>query len=85
MVTCDKLIFPLAITWLLCHFYVSYPESPHFTLMCAIYAATVKQSIAQLHLRQPRTETVAPPSPTAPSTSVPSSSAGGMTLKAIMA
>ena len=85
MVTCDKLIFPLAITWLLRHFSVSYPESPHFTLMCAIYAATVKRSIAQLHSRQPRTETVAPPSPTAPSTSIPSSSAGGMTLKAIMA
>ena len=40
-----KLIFPSAIRRLLCHFSVSYPESPHFTFMCAINAATVKRSI----------------------------------------
>ena len=49
--THDKLIFPSTITWLLHHFSVSYPESPHFTFMCAIDAAIVKQSIAQLRLR----------------------------------
>ena len=34
--THDKLIFPLSITKILCHFSVSYPESPHFSVMCAI-------------------------------------------------
>ena len=77
MATRDKLIFPSAITWLLHHFSVSYPKSPHFTFMCAIDAATVKRSIAQLRSRQPSTETVAPPASTAPSTSAPSSSVGG--------
>ena len=33
MVTCDKLIFPSAITRLLCHFSVFYPESPYFSYM----------------------------------------------------
>ena len=46
--TRDKLIFPSAITWLLCYFSISYPESPHFTFMCAIDVALVKRSIAQL-------------------------------------
>ena len=52
-VTRDNLIFPLAITQLLRHFSVSYLESPYFTFMCAIDAAIVKRSIAQLRLRQP--------------------------------
>ena len=67
--TRDKLIFPSAIMWLLCQFFVSYPKSPHFTLMCAIDTATVKWSIAQRHLRQPWTETAAPPASTSSSTS----------------
>ena len=33
MVTRDKLIFPLAIMWLLCHFSVSYLEFPYFLVM----------------------------------------------------
>ena len=37
----DKLIFPSAITRLFRHFSVSYLESPHFSFMCAIDAATV--------------------------------------------
>ena len=45
-VTCDKLIFPSVIMRLIRHFFVSYPESPHFTFMYAIDAATVKQSFA---------------------------------------
>ena len=49
--THDKLIFPSAITILLCHFSVSYPESPHFSFMCAIDAANVKRSFAQLRSR----------------------------------
>ena len=44
--TRDKLIFPLAIMQLLRHFFVPYPESPHFTFMCTIDAVTVKRSIA---------------------------------------
>ena len=42
-VTRDKLIFPSAITWLLHHFSVSFSESPHFTVMSAIDAATVRR------------------------------------------
>ena len=44
--TRDKLIFPSAITRLLRHFFVSYPESPHVLYMCAIDAATIKWSLA---------------------------------------
>ena len=39
--TRDKLIFPSAITRLLCHFSIFYPKSPHFIYMCAIDAAIV--------------------------------------------
>ena len=42
----DKLIFSSTITKILRHFSVSYPESPHFLVMCAIDAATVRQSEA---------------------------------------
>ena len=52
--------------------------------MCAIETATIKRSLAQLRSRQPRTEPVAPPASTAPSTSAPFS-VGGVTLEAIMA
>ena len=44
--THDKLIFPSVITKILCYFYVPYPVSDHFTYMCAIDAANVKQSEA---------------------------------------
>ena len=40
--THDKLIFPSAITRILCHVSVSYPTSAHFSVMCAIDAATVR-------------------------------------------
>ena len=43
--TYDKLIFPSAITRILCYFFISYPESSHFTFVCAIDVATVKRSI----------------------------------------
>ena len=46
MATHDKLIFPSAITRLLHHFSVSYPESPHFSFTCIIDVATVKWSLA---------------------------------------
>ena len=48
IVTRDKLLFPLAIMRILRHFSVSYPESPHFLVIYAIDAATVKWSEAQL-------------------------------------
>ena len=40
--TCDKLIFPLAIVQILRHASISYPESSHFSFMCAINATTVR-------------------------------------------
>ena len=85
MVTHDKLIFPFTTTRLLCHFFVSYPESTRFSVMFVINAATVRRSETQLRPRRPRTETTTPPASSTPSTSAPSSSAGGVTLKAIMA
>ena len=42
----DKLIFPSAITRILCHFSIPFPSSDHFTIMCAIDYATVKRSEA---------------------------------------
>ena len=45
--TRDKLIFPFAITRILHHESVYYPESPHFSVMCAISVATVRRSKAQ--------------------------------------
>ena len=50
-VSCDKLIFPSAITRILHHFSVPFPSSNHFTVMCAIDYATVKHSEAQLQSR----------------------------------
>ena len=81
-VTHDKLIFPSAITRILCHFSVPFPISDHFHVMCVIDATTIKRSEAQLRLRG--SELTAPPTPSAPSTSTPSSSAGGVTLNVIM-
>ena len=46
MVTSDKLIFSSAITRILSIASISYPESPHFSVMCAIDVTTVKRSIA---------------------------------------
>ena len=81
--THDKLIFPLAITRILCHFYVPFSSSDHFPVMCAIDYATVKQSEAQFQSR--RSSTAAPPIPSTPSISAPSSSISKVTLKDIMA
>ena len=53
--------------------------------MCAIDAATVKQSVDELRQRRPQTKMTAPPASIAPSTSTPPSSTSGVTLKAIMA
>ena len=63
--TRDKLIFPLAVTWILCHFSVPFPFSDHVSVMCAIDVATVKHSEAQFRSRQ--LDSAASPSHSAPS------------------
>ena len=45
--TRDKLIFPSAVTRILCHFSIPFPSSNHFLVMCVIDYATVKRSEAQ--------------------------------------
>ena len=85
MATRDKLIFPSVITRLFRHFSVSFPKFPYFLVMSAIDAATVRRSKAQLRPGWLWTEMTTPPASTTPSTFAPSSSAGGVTLEAIMA
>ena len=53
--------------------------------MSAIDAATVRQNEAQLRPRWTRSEKATPPAFSTPSTSTPSSSAGGVTLESIIA
>ena len=81
--TYDKLIFPSAITRILCHFSIPFLIFDHFHVMCAIDAATVKWCKAQLRLR--RFEMAIPPASLALSTFAPSSSTGRVTLEDIMA
>ena len=81
--THDKLIFPSAIMRILRHFSIPFPIFDHFHVVCAIDAATVKWSEAQLLSRQSGLAT--PPTPSAPSIFAPSFSVGGVTLDAIMA
>ena len=45
--TRDKLIFPSAITRILCHFSIPFPSFDYFPVMCAIDYATVKQNEVQ--------------------------------------
>ena len=80
--TRDKLIFPSAITRILCHFSVHFPSFDHFSIMCAIDHATVKRSEAQFRSR--RLGTVAPPTPSAPSISASYSFTSRVTLEDIM-
>ena len=84
----DKLIFPSAITRILRHFFVPFPSSNHFTIMCAIDYAIVKRSETQL--RSWQSDSAVPPSRLAPSryapsTFAPPSSLGDVTLGDIMA
>ena len=76
--TRDKLIFPSAITLILRHFFVPFPSSDHFSVMCAINAATVKRSEVQFRSR--KTDSTAPPSRLAPSRSTPSTFAPSSSL-----
>ena len=61
----DKLIFPSAITRILCHFSVPFPSFDHFTVMYAIDYATIKRSEAQFWSQQ--SDSTAPSSRFAPS------------------
>ena len=45
--SCDKLIFPFAITRILRHSSIPFPSSDHFSYMCVIDSTTVKSSEAQ--------------------------------------
>ena len=83
--TCDKLVFPSTITRLLRHFFVYYPKSTNFSVICAIDAATIRRSKAQLRLKRPWTKTATPSASSALSISAPFSSAGHVSLEAIMA
>ena len=64
--SCDKLIFPSAITRILHHFSIPFPMSDLFTFMCAIDATTVKRSEVQFRLRK---QNSTPPSLPTPSRS----------------
>ena len=85
MTTRDKLIFPTAITRILCYFSISYPEFTQFSPMCALNVATVRRSKAQFRPKWPRTETTTLPASSAPSTSTHSLVASGVTFRAVMA
>ena len=78
----DKLNFPSEIKRILRHFFVPFPVSNHFTHIYAIDAAIVKCCEALFRSRQ---ESIAPPSRSAPSISVPSSSTNDVSLGDIMA
>ena len=82
--TRDKLIFPSAITQILCHFSVPFPVSPHFFVIGAIDAATIQRNEAQLRPQPPQTKIATPPTSSATSTSATSSSVGSVTFDAIM-
>ena len=83
MATYDKLIFPSTITRILCHFFIPFPFSNHFSVMCAIDVATIKRSEAQFRSRQSDLEILL--SCLAPSRSTPSSSTSDVSLRDIMA
>ena len=46
--TRDKFIFPSAITQILCHFFVPFPSSNHFPIMCAIDYARSEEHTSEL-------------------------------------
>ena len=54
--TLDKLIFPLAITRILTHLYVTIPPSPLFYSMRAINKESIWRNNAHLVAKQPRVE-----------------------------
>ena len=84
--TCNKFIFPLAITRILHHLFVPLLNSPFFAIIGALKTMSVQRNEAQLWPKQPQTETTTPPAPSVPSSFAPSySSAGVVTLEIAMA
>ena len=79
----EKLIFPSTIMRLLGHCDVPFPSSEPFHVIGAMDVSIVKCSEVQLRLRW--FGSTATLTPSAPSTSAPSSSASGVTLDVIMA
>ena len=69
--TCDKLIFPLAITCILSHMHVTIPLLSHFYVMGAISKESIRRSDAQLAAKRPHVEST---TMDAAPTSLPSSS-----------
>nr|POF22717.1 hypothetical protein CFP56_08398 [Quercus suber] len=76
------IVTPNLISEIIRHFSISYPKFDHFFVMGAIDATIIRRSDAQLRPRRTQTEIA---TSLAPSTSASSSSAGGVTLEAIMA
>ena len=54
--TCDKLIFPSAITRILTHMHHTIPPSPCFHVMGAIIKESIERSAAQLVAKRPLVE-----------------------------
>ena len=84
--TCDKLIFPSAITHILIHMHVTIPPSSIFYVMGAISKESIRRSIAQIATKWPHVETMdaAPtPRPSA-SSAISSSSRANVSLIDIM-
>ena len=63
--TRDKLIFPSAITRILCYFFVPFPSSNHLSVKCAIDTATLKRN--EVQFRSWQSNSVAPHSRSTPS------------------
>ena len=87
LASCDKFIFPSAITRILRHFSIPFPTFDPFIYMCAIDAAIVKCSKVQFRSRQ---QDSTPPSQRTPShsnrpTFASSSSSSDVSLGDIMA
>ena len=85
MMTSDKFIFPSAITRIIRHVFVSYPESTHFSIMGAISGVSIRRSEAQLRSKLPWIKRATPPASSTPSTFAPSSSTGGVSHGAVSA
>ena len=85
MATCNKLIFPPTIMQILRNFSILILDSPYFTIIGAIDASSVRRNKAQFRPKRPRVLSTGSTASAITSSFAPSSSAGDMTLDAIMA